>query len=125
MLTLENSPPARGKGARWQKGQSGNPAGRPRQYDGLHITEYARLYTRDAVHALVLSLKHPSTRVPAAIALLDRGWGKPEQRIHAQSESTVLHLIAAQAFGVELQQQTPTIEHSPATTTGAEDTPTE
>ena len=54
------------------------------------------MYTRDAVNALVISLKHPQTRVPAAIALLDRGWGKPDINVHTKNESTVLHLIAAQ-----------------------------
>jgi hypothetical protein len=31
--------------------------------------------------ALVTALKNAKTRVPAAIALLDRGWGKPTQPV--------------------------------------------
>lgn len=88
----------------WQKGRSGNPGGRPRRgyYDGPSITELARTYTPDAVKALALALHHPATRVPAAVALLDRGWGKPDINVHTKSEQTVLHLIAAQAISEEI-----------------------
>jgi hypothetical protein len=116
-----NLAPAAASPGRWQKGQSGNPKGGKARIE-RSAAERARDYTEDAIKALVHALHHPPSRVPAAIALLDRGWGKPEQRIHAQSESTVLHLIAAQAFGVELQQQAPVIE---ITDQPADDTPKE
>jgi hypothetical protein len=48
---------------------------------------------------LVEALRDPKLKVAAAQALLDRGWGKPAVQIHAQSESTVLHLLAAQQVG--------------------------
>lgn len=63
------------------------------------------MYTRDAVNALVIALRYPPTRVPAAIALLDRGWGKPDINVHTKSEQTVLHLVAAMEQGDDLLQQ--------------------
>ena len=65
----------------WKKGQSGNPAGR--RAEDAQVKELARSHTVAAVQALVKALKAKSerTRVAAAEALLDRGWGKPAQEI--------------------------------------------
>lgn len=65
----------------WVKGQSGNPVGRPR--GDATVKELARAHTSAAIGTLVASLKATSerTRVAAAIALLDRGWGQPKQEI--------------------------------------------
>ena len=62
----------------WGKGLSGNPGGRPKGHG--EIRELARRYTRIALSTLVeiaTSGKTESARVAAAVALLDRGWGKP------------------------------------------------
>jgi HEAT repeat protein len=56
----------------FQPGQSGNPAGRPKGIEAL-----ARAHTPAAIAALVDALRSPKERVSAAVALLDRGWGKP------------------------------------------------
>jgi hypothetical protein len=69
------------------------------------VQELARAHTIDAVEALVEALKRPKEAVPAAVALLNRAWGMPVATIHAQSQSTVLHLLAAQALGRELQAE--------------------
>ena len=61
----------------WVKGQSGNPGGRPKTIADMQ--ELARKHTPEAITALVAALKVPQTRVPAAVALLDRGWGKAAQ----------------------------------------------
>jgi hypothetical protein len=64
-------------GHRFAPGQSGNPGGRPKN----HVQSLAREHTEAAVLALVEALNNPRERVPAAVALLERGWGKPVQPI--------------------------------------------
>ena len=63
----------------FKKGVSGNPAGRPKTLSVAQ--DLARNYTAEAVETLVAALRSPRERVPAAVALLDRGWGKPPQAI--------------------------------------------
>jgi Family of unknown function (DUF5681) len=63
---------------RFEKGQSGNPGGRPKA-DG-EIRELARQHTAAALATLAeicQSGENESARVAAANALLDRAWGKP------------------------------------------------
>jgi hypothetical protein len=61
----------------FRPGMSGNPGGRPKA--ALDVQELARAHTPDAINALVAALANPRERVSAAVALLDRGWGKPTQ----------------------------------------------
>jgi hypothetical protein len=41
------------------------------------VQELARTYTVDAIETLVGCLRDPKHKVAAAVALLDRGWGRP------------------------------------------------
>ena len=66
----------------WQKGQSGNPGGRQKEPENIKVL--ARTYTMPALKTLAeICAKGRSelSRVNAAIALLDRAWGKPTQPI--------------------------------------------
>lgn len=63
----------------FQPGQSGNPNGRRKE--DVRVRELAREQTEAAIQALVDALSDEKTRVSAAVALLDRGWGKPAQAI--------------------------------------------
>ena len=66
-------------GRPWPPGQSGNPGGRPKA--SLDIQALARQHTPEAIAALVDALANPRERVSAAVALLDRGWGRPTQSL--------------------------------------------
>ena len=70
-------------GKPFQKGQSGNPGGRPKVV--AEVKELARAHTGQAIETLVSIMTNqkaaPAARVSAANALLDRGYGKPPQHI--------------------------------------------
>ena len=72
--------------SKFVKGESGNPGGRPKG-EG-EIREIARQHTDAAIKTLVrvMSNKDAShgAQVAAASALLDRGWGRPQQNIKAE-----------------------------------------
>ena len=63
-----------------------------------------REHAPEAVAALVKALQNSKERVPAAIALLDRGFGKPRQTIETNDPASpvLLHLLAAQTVSLEL-----------------------
>ena len=68
----------------FQKGQSGNPGGRPKEI--AEVKALARAHTTTAIEALVKIAESDkatdAARVSACIALLDRGWGKPDKTHH-------------------------------------------
>jgi len=70
-------------GKPFEKGKSGNPGGRPKEQHDLRVL--ARERTTEALGALteIVSDKvcSPAARVSAAIAILDRGYGKPAQQL--------------------------------------------
>lgn len=76
-------PQNRKKSGQFQKGQSGNPGGRPKE--DARVKELARTHTETAINTLVSIMtgkKSPAAaRVAAANALLDRGYGKPTQAL--------------------------------------------
>jgi hypothetical protein len=66
---------------RFQKGQSGNPGGRPKlPADIKHMLQEKG---PEALEVLVKHLHHKDPRIAltAAIAVLDRAYGKPAQQI--------------------------------------------
>jgi len=74
-------------GKPFQKGQSGNPGGRPKEI--AEVKELAREHMPAAIEALVSIMNNTkasdAARVSAANALLDRGYGKPPQHITDES----------------------------------------
>jgi hypothetical protein len=68
----------------FKKGQSGNPGGRPKQV--AEVKALARTFTELAIKTLASIAKSSkatdAARVSACVALLDRGWGKPDKMHH-------------------------------------------
>jgi hypothetical protein len=100
MVKPENTPKqAKRKPTRtaWRKGVSGNPGGRPKELGDLRV--YCRQFSRQAVDALVAALNasHERTRVAAAEALLDRGYGRPIQGLEIASLPPVVEVKFANA----------------------------
>lgn len=78
----------------WKKGQSGNPGGRPRDLES--VRQLARKYSRLAVMTLVRLAKSAdkdSVRAAAAVALLDRGYGKPTQPVSGEDGKAIEFVI--------------------------------
>jgi Family of unknown function (DUF5681) len=79
-------PKGKRRGGSWKPGQSGNPGGRPK--DAFKIAEYARQFSTEAIDKIVAIMRDPNVDVraviAAAIAILDRGIGKPMQPTQQQ-----------------------------------------
>jgi hypothetical protein len=75
-------------GRQFQKGQSGNPGGRPKKI--IEVAKAARERTLEAIETLtsvMRNTKAPSAaRVSAAIAILERGWGKAPQTVNLRRD---------------------------------------
>lgn len=82
-----------GRKVKWQKGQSGNPGGRPKEIG--HVRELARQHTDDAIQTLAEVMNNAQensrARVAAAEALLDRGWGRPDSSVNVSSKVDLTH----------------------------------
>lgn len=72
-------------------GQSGNPSGRPKV--DTRVRDLARAHTERAIQALVDALDDERTRVAAATALLDRGYGKPAQAITGEDGEGPVQMV--------------------------------
>jgi len=93
-ISARTAPPQVGKP--WQKGQSGNPGGRPRI--AADVKAEARKHTNEALDRLVFWMRSedPQASIRAATALLDRGCGKPTQAVEGKlTEDCVVRWMTA------------------------------
>jgi hypothetical protein len=77
-------------GRPFQKGQSGNPGGRPKSSE---VEQLAKEHTEAAILRLVQWMQSDNAKasVSACNALLDRAWGKPKQAVeHADPDGKPL-----------------------------------
>lgn len=77
----------------FQKGQSGNPGGRPKEDD--EIKRLAREHGPAAISRLVewMASDNAKASVSAANVLLDRGYGKPPQAITGEDGTPLAVVI--------------------------------
>jgi hypothetical protein len=113
----------------WKPGQSGNPNGRAKPL--VDVAALARKHGPKAIEivaGIMMRDKDSKVRLAAAVALLDRGFGRPKQEIETTGNQTIeLHLVAARVISQELLASAdapPVIEHA-AVTGDALDVPTE
>ena len=80
----------------FQKGQSGNPGGRPKENN--EVKELARKHSREAVKRLAewMRSNEPKASVAACVALLDRGFGKPAIAVTGEGGGPVKILVGWQ-----------------------------
>jgi hypothetical protein len=83
---------------RWAPGQSPNPGGRPNV--ARAVRELARQHTTLAVETLVEICQHGDkemARIAAAVALLDRAWGKPSIAVEVRDPGPDLGALILEA----------------------------
>ena len=83
-ISTRTAPPQVGKP--WQKGQSGNPGGRPKV--AASVKEEARKHTKEALGRLVhwMRSEDPQASIRASMAILYRGCGKPTPTLAVQPD---------------------------------------
>src|SRR4051812_28435910 len=109
VVSIEDEPP---------RVVAGNPGGRPRA--AQDIQALAREHTPAAIAALVDALASPRERVQAAVALLDRAWGKPVSHIGGDPDGNALLIDFRWADGPS--DSTPAPAPEPAAVNGFEPT---
>ena len=80
----------------FQKGQSGNPGGRPKE--DAEVKALARAAGPEAIDKLMELMRGDDRRtaLAAAQALLDRGFGKPSQAVEVSGDADAPLVYAVQ-----------------------------
>jgi hypothetical protein len=102
-MSTETKPAKRGPGnPAWTAGVSGNPGGRPKGWPALRLAaqKASPLALRTLIH-MCRKGESGAVRVAAAQAIMDRAYGKPEQRHSAEGVGTGLLIAGLQVQFVE------------------------
>ena len=108
---LNNEGPARNSGDEgnnlktttkgFKPGQSGNPSGRPKKTpEEIDLVKACRSKGHDALMVLEKIMLHGSetNRLKAAMAILERGYGRPEQPVASASAGIVVMISEQDAL---------------------------
>lgn len=84
-------------GRKGSGGKSGNPGGRKSSAATFEVRQLAQQHTAEAIERLAFWMRseEPKASVQAAMALLDRGWGKPQTAEEAATTAAKLKLLEA------------------------------
>ena len=87
---VRHKPP---KGKPFQKGQSGNPGGRKAM--PKEVVELAREHTEAAMRTIIrlMDSKSENIALAAALAVLDRGHGKPAQAVTGEGGTGPVQIV--------------------------------
>lgn len=90
----------------WKKGRSGNPNGRRRTELAVfgNLAVEARKFGALALSNLVQlaqKAENESVRLQAAIAILDRGYGRPTQSIELSTDAAAVQVNMFQGLGLD------------------------
>lgn len=112
----------------WKPGQSGNPKGRAPP--AVDIGELARKHGPRCIDVVARLLvdKDRKLRLAAAVALLDRGFGRPLQSMAVSGSTAIeLHLVAARMVSGQILEGSiaPEVEAEVLPAPDGEDVPTE
>ena len=89
------------KGTPFKPGQSGNPSGRPKKTpEEIDLVKACRSKGYDALMVLEKIMLHGSetNRLKAALAILERGYGRPEQPVATASAGIVVMISEQDAL---------------------------
>lgn len=87
--------------ALFQKGQSGNPNGRPKM--DPEVRDFARAKSLAAIQRIASFIDHedPDIAMKACNSILDRAWGKPTQPVAGDDEMPAVKVESIVLRGVD------------------------
>jgi Family of unknown function (DUF5681) len=100
--------PRKANSGSFQPGISGNPGGRPKKL--ADVQEAAQEHSVDAINTLASIMNNAKAPPAAASALLDRGYGKPLQAVHAEN-TNVHYAVSDKPMSDEEWTETFVTEH--------------